>query len=376
MDFDFTPEEQAFRTQVQSFLAENLHEPMSEYDPEFLEAWDHKVAEQGWLGFSWPKDMGGAGASLIEQFILKEEMSAARAPRLGRDFMGITWVGPAIISHGTDAQKEQFLPEFLSGESLWCTGYSEPGSGSDLASLSTQAIRDGDEYVINGQKIWTTLAHEARWMFLLARTDTSSRYAGISCLLLPMDTPGITIRPIPSLLGGHSFNEVFFDDVRIPVANRLGAEGEGWRVVVVALANERSGISEATEMLRHLEDLEKLASRSLSSGRPAMEDASVRRQLSSFRTRIAAMRLTGMRHLTQQLHGDPPSSETSVNKLLRGQLEIEMDALAMGLLGNEGQSEGRWQSRCLSYHGTVIGGGTPNIQRNIIAERILGLPKD
>ena len=376
MDFDFTPEEQAFRTQVQSFLAKNLHEPMSEYDPEFLEAWDHKVAEQGWLGFSWPKDMGGAGASLIEQFILKEEMSAARAPRLGRDFMGITWVGPAIISHGTDAQKEQFLPEFLSGESLWCTGYSEPGSGSDLASLSTQAIRDGDEYVINGQKIWTTLAHEARWMFLLARTDTSSRYAGISCLLLPMDTPGITIRPIPSLLGGHSFNEVFFDDVRIPVANRLGAEGEGWRVVVVALANERSGISEATEMLRHLEDLEKLASRSLSSGRPAMEDASVRRQLSSFRTRIAAMRLTGMRHLTQQLHGDPPSSETSVNKLLRGQLEIEMDALAMGLLGNEGQSEGQWQSRCLSYHGTVIGGGTPNIQRNIIAERILGLPKD
>ena len=376
MDFDFTPEEQAFRTQVQSFLAKNLHEPMSEYDPEFLEAWDHKVAEQGWLGFSWPKDMGGAGASLIEQFILKEEMSAARAPRLGRDFMGITWVGPAIISHGTDAQKKQFLPEFLSGESLWCTGYSEPGSGSDLASLSTQAIRDGDEYVINGQKIWTTLAHEARWMFLLARTDTSSRYAGISCLLLPMDTPGITIRPIPSLLGGHSFNEVFFDDVRIPVANRLGAEGEGWRVVVVALANERSGISEATEMLRHLEDLEKLASRSLSSGRPAMEDASVRRQLSSFRTRIAAMRLTGMRHLTQQLHGDPPSSETSVNKLLRGQLEIEMDALAMGLLGNEGQSEGQWQSRCLSYHGTVIGGGTPNIQRNIIAERILGLPKD
>lgn len=376
MDFDFTPEEQAFRTQVQNFLAENLHEPMNEYDPEFLEAWDHKVAEQGWLGFSWPKDIGGAGASLIEQFILKEEMSAARAPRLGRDFMGITWVGPAIISHGTEAQKEQFLPEFLSGESLWCTGYSEPGSGSDLASLSTQAIREGDEYVINGQKIWTTLAHEARWMFLLARTDPSSRYAGISCLLLPMDTPGITIRPIPSLLGGHSFNEVFFDDVRIPVTNRLGAEGEGWRVVVVALANERSGISEATEMLRHLEDLERLASRSLSNGSPAMEDASVRRRLSSFRTRIAAMRLTGMRHLTQQLHGEPPSSETSVNKLLRGQLEIEMDALAMGLLGNEGQSEGQWQSRCLSYHGTVIGGGTPNIQRNIIAERILGLPKD
>lgn len=376
MDFDFTPEEQAFRTRVQGFLADNLPDSANEYDPEFLAEWDRKIATEGWLGFSWPRDAGGAGASLIEQFILKEEMSAARAPRLGRDFMGITWVGPAIISHGSEDQKQKFLPEFLSGESLWCTGYSEPGSGSDLASLSTQALRDGDEYVINGQKIWTTLAHEARWMFLMARTDPSSRYAGISCLLVPMDTPGITVRPIPSLLGGHSFNEVFFDDARVPVENRLGAEGEGWRVVVVALANERSGISEATEMLRHLEDLERLASHSLSDGRPAMKDASVRRRLASFRTRIAAMRLTGMRHLTQQLRGDPPSSETSVNKLLRGHLEFEMDALAMGLLGNEAQSEGNWQSRCLSYHGTVIGGGTPNIQRNIIAERILGLPKD
>jgi alkylation response protein AidB-like acyl-CoA dehydrogenase len=376
MDFDFSAQEQAFRKRVQSFLDEHLPEEFDARDPVFLKQWNRALGSAGWLGYAWPKQAGGGGASIIEQFVLKEEMSARRAPQLGSDFMGLTWVGPAVIQYGTEAQKEQFLPELLAGESVWCTGYSEPGSGSDLASLSTRAERDGDDYVINGQKIWTTLAHAAKWIFMLVRTESSSRYGGITCVLVPMDTPGIEVRPIPNLSGVASFNEVFFNDVRTPMTNRLGKEGEGWRVVVGALAHERSGISEATEKLRHIEDLEGLAREVQRNGRPAVEDPEVRRKLASFRTRIAAMRLTGMRHLSDQLQGKKPSSETSINKLLRGQLEIEMDAFAMGLLGSEAQSDGTWQHLSLSYHGTVIGGGTPNIQRNIIAERILGLPKD
>jgi alkylation response protein AidB-like acyl-CoA dehydrogenase len=376
MDFDFSPQEEVFRKRVQDFLDEHLPEKFEARDPVFLKQWNHALGAAGWLGFAWPREAGGGGASITEQFILKEEMSARRAPPLGSDFMGLTWVGPAIIQYGTDEQKAQFLPELLAGESVWCTGYSEPGSGSDLASLSTRADRDGDDYVINGQKIWTTLAHAAKWIFMLVRTESTSRYGGITCVLVSMDSPGIEVRPIPNLSGTASFNEVFFNDVRIPVTNRLGKEGEGWRVVVGALAQERSGISEATEKLRHIEDLEELARTARLGGRPAVEDPEVRRTLASFRTRIAAMRLTGMRHLSNQLQGKKPSSETSINKLLRGQLEIEMDAFAMGLLGSEAQSDGTWQHLSLSYHGTVIGGGTPNIQRNIIAERILGLPKD
>ncbi|MFP6628582.1 MAG: acyl-CoA dehydrogenase family protein, partial [Myxococcota bacterium] len=198
MDFDFSPEEDVFRTRVQKFLDAHLpsdFDPRNARDPEFQKQWNQALGEAGWLGFAWPKEAGGGGATIIEQFILKEEMSTRRAPPLGSDFMGLTWVGPAIIQYGSDEQKEKFLPELLAGESLWCTGYSEPGSGSDLASLATRADRDGDDYVVNGQKIWTTLAHTAKTIFMLVRTESSSRYGGITCLLVPMDSPGIEVQP-------------------------------------------------------------------------------------------------------------------------------------------------------------------------------------
>jgi alkylation response protein AidB-like acyl-CoA dehydrogenase len=378
MDFDLTPEEEAFRQEVRDFLAE--HHPGTETpDEAALARWTEALARKRWIGFAWPREVGGGGGSVIQQFLLKEEMAAAKAPPLGSDFMGLTWVGPAIIRWGSEEQKRRFLPDLLAGRSLWCTGYSEPDHGSDLGSLACRAERRGDVYVVNGQKIWTTAAHRARWIFLLVRTDPDpghSKYRGITCLLVPMDAPGIEVRPIRNLVGHHSFNQVFFDDVAVPLANRLGAEGEGWRVVMGALAHERSGISEATEKRSHLEELIELARRSTRDGRPALADASVRRRLASFQARISAMRLNGMRQLTKQLQGEPPSSETSINKLLRGELEIEMSELATGLLGLEGQCEGPWQERALEFHGTVIGGGTPNIQRNIIAERLLGLPRD
>ncbi|MFQ5698909.1 MAG: acyl-CoA dehydrogenase family protein [Myxococcota bacterium] len=377
MDFDFTEQEQAFRSRVRAFLDEHLPPP-EERGADFLEHWHRKLAERRWIGFSWPREEGGGGGSLIEQFILKEEMARAGAPPLGSDFMGLAWVGPALIRHGSAEQKRRFLPDLLSGRSLWCTGYSEPDHGSDLASLETRAVRVGDDYVVNGQKIWTTQAHVARWIFMLVRTtpERESRYGGITCLLVPMDTPGIEVRPILNLVGQHSFNHVFFDDVRVPSSNRLGAEGEGWRVVMGALANERSGISEATDMERRLDDLVRLARRTRKGGRPALEDPSVRRELARFDAWIAAMRLNGLRNLTRQLQGAQPSSETSINKLLRGRLEIPMWDLTLGLQGSKAQYAGSLQLQSLTFHGTVIGGGTPNIQRNIISQRILGLPKD
>ena len=377
MDFNFTSEEQAFRREVRRFLDENLP-PEDQRGRDFIAEWNREVRAKRWVGFSWPKEVGGGGGDFIQQFILKEEMSARRAPPLGSDFMGLTWVGPALIRHGTKEQQERFLADILDSRSLWCTGYSEPGSGSDLASLKTRAVREGDEYVVNGQKIWTSAAMQATWIFNLVRTEeeAKSRYGGITCLLIPMDTPGIEIRPIQNLSGHAGFNEVFFNDVRVAVENRLGAEGEGWKVVIGALANERSGISEATEMTRKQESLVELARRSQRNGEPALADPGLRRTLAEYDTQIEAMRLNGMRNLTRQLKGEPPSSETSLNKLLRGFLEIRMAETSLELLGSECQYPGEWQQNSLGFHGTVIGGGAPNIQRNIIAERILRLPKD
>ena len=377
MDFDLGIEDESFRREVQEFIAANLL-PEDQRGPDFLRTWYDKLSEKRWIGFHWPVEVGGGGGSVIQQFILKEEMSKAEAPELGSDFMGLAWVGPAIIEYGSTAQKEEFLPDLLACRSAWCTGYSEPDSGSDLASISCSAVLEGDEYVINGSKIWTTAAHYARHIFLLVRTDRGEgkRYGGASVLLVPMDSPGIEVRPIPNLVGLHSFNQVFFDEVRVPVERRLGKEGEGWRVVMGALANERSGISESTEKERHLEKLKALARRSNRNGEPALADAGLRRELARYETLISAMRLNGLRALSQQLRGGAASTETTINKLLRGQLEIPMWDLAMGLLGNQAASDGEWQRGSLSFHGTVIGGGSPNIQRNIIGERVLGLPKD
>ena len=377
MDFNFSPEEEKFRDEVRAFLDENLPDSIPENDPEFIREWNAKVSAKRWIGFHWPKEEGGGGGTLIQQFILKQELLARRAPALGTDFMGLTWVGPALIVHGTDEQKKRFLPDLLGCRSSWCTGYSEPDVGSDLASLQCKAELDGDEYVINGQKIWTTLAHAAEWIYMMVRTaHEAKKYRGITCLLVKMDTPGIEVQPIPNLQGKASFNQVFFNDVRVPKENRLGAEGQGWMVTMGALANERIGISESTEKIRHLDDIVQLAAKSQKNGKTALEDVTVRRTLARFEARIEAMRLNELRQLTERLKGNPPSSETSINKLLRGTLEYEMTELSLQLLGTACQEDGEWQQAALGWHGTVIGGGSPNIQRNIIAERILGLPKD
>ena len=385
MDFDYTPSEQAFRNEVREFLAENLPPP-TERKPGFMVDWLTKVRAKGWVGFSWPKEYGGGEGSLTEQAILKEEMARHRAPPLGTSFMGLAWVGPGIMQYGTDEQKRRFIPDILDSKVNWCTGYSEPNHGSDLAAIETKAERVGDHYVVNGQKIWTTGAPWADWIILLTRTqfDVERKHDGITCLLVPMDAPGVEVRPIENMAGERNFAEVFFTDVEVPLENRLGEEGKGWQVTISALANERSSIGEVTQMFARLDALKALVEGTRRQGRPAAEDPAVQRRIGEFEAKIAAMKYNGLRYLTKQLRGEPLSSETSVNKLHRASLEIEMADFAVELTGMAGvqlggddaADGGSWARSSLGWPGVVIGGGTPNIQRNIIAERILGLPKD
>lgn len=385
MDFQLSEEEEAFRQEVVAFLDANLPEEQ-ERTPEFMTRWSEEIRERRWVGFSWPKDVGGGGGGIMEQVILKDEMAKRKAPALGTCFMGLAWVGPSIIQYGTEEQKQKYIPDILDGKYQWCTGYSEPDSGSDLASLKCKCERDGDEYVVNGQKIWTSIAMWSKMMILLVRTETEveSKHDGITCLLVEMDTPGIEVRPIKNMSGGAMFAEVFFDNVRVPVANRLGEEGQGWQVTISALASERSSIAEVHGLVRKIDEVKELARNTIRGGRAMSEDPGIRRRIAEAETKIEAMRLNGMRFLTKQLKGEPLGSETSINKLHRADLEIGLGELALEIIGSastlmggdEAVEGGAWAKFSLNWPEVVIGGGTPNIQRNIIAERILGLPKD
>ena len=386
MDFQLTDEEEGFRREVVDFLDEWLPEGR-ERTPDFLNRWNEEVRRRRWVGFSWPTDVGGGGGSIMQQVILKDEMAKRTAPPLGNCFMGLAWVGPSIIQYGTEAQKQKYIPDILDGKYQWCTGYSEPDSGSDLASLKCRCERDGDEYVVNGQKIWTSIAMWSKMMILLVRTDTAveSKHDGITCLLVEMDSPGIEVRPIKNMSGGAMFAEVFFDDVRVPVENRLGEEGQGWQVTISALASERSSIAEVHGLVRKIAEVKELARNTIRGGQAMSEDPSIRRRIAQAETKIEAMRLNGMRFLTRQLRGEPLGSETSINKLHRADLEIGLGELALEILGSSatlmGGEEpvvdgGAWARFSLNWPEVVIGGGTPNIQKNIIAERMLGLPKD
>ena len=386
MDFQLSEKEEAFRGEVRAFLDENLPEGEAR-TPESMADWSRKIREKRWVGFSWPEDVGGGGGSIMEQVILKDEMAQRKAPSLGTCFMGLAWVGPAIIQYGTEAQKQKYIPDILDGKYQWCTGYSEPDSGSDLASLKCKGERDGDVYVVNGQKIWTSIAMWSKMMILLVRTDAASesKHDGITCLLVEMDTPGLEVRPIKNMSGGAMFAEVFFDDVRVPVENRLGDEGEGWKVTISALASERSSIAEVHGLIRKIDEVKTLARETVRGGRAMSEDPGIRRRIAEAETKVEAMRLNGMRFLTKQLKGEPLGSETSINKLHRASLEIGLGELALEILGSSATlmggddptvDGGSWARFSLNWPEVVIGGGTPNIQRNIIAERMLGLPKD
>ena len=389
MDFNLTPQEAAFRDEVRAFLDENLP-PGGPRDAEVVADFQRKVREKRWVGFSWPEEVGGGGGSLMEQVILKEEMAHHRAPALGTCFMGLSWVGPAIIEYGTAEQKQKFVPPTIKGETAWCQGYSEPGSGSDLASLKTRGELVGDEWVINGQKIWTSGAKTADYMFCLTRTEPEQpKHAGISYLLIDMKQPGIDVRPLRQMTGGADFCEVFFDDVRTPKDWIVGKRGEGWLVSRTTLKHERNSIGSTQQTRAQFAGLVALAKQSKIDGKPATEDPGIRQRLASVEGYVTAHHHSGYRTLTKDAKGESPGNITMMNKLISTNIGHDIARLAMDLIGDNGLlgpgarsmagmmggTEG-WISQYMYSLGIAVAGGTANIQRNVIGERGLGLPRD
>src|SRR5215472_1595854 len=378
MDMSYTPEEEAFRARVREWLEQNVPPPGSLTDDlEAMRAWQRKLHAAGLLAVSWPKEYGGAGLSPMQQAILNEELASVRAPGVV-NAMAIWWVGPAIMRYGTDAQKQRFIPKILDAEEIWATGYSEPSSGSDMAAAKTRAERQGDYYVVNGQKIWTTLAHISDWYFVLVRTSNESKWGGLSLLLMDMRSPGVEIRPIRQIDGGAEFNEVFMTDVKVPVANLLGKEGQGWEVVSSALVNERSGIAGS---IRGDQALDWLIT--ITRGQRKEKDPKVRQRIADLAIKGAIMRYAGMRSLTDSLRERLNPHLSAAMKLMSTSLVQEYSETAMEVLGpyaalmwdEHAPSNGRWARQYLYDRSMTIAGGTSEVQRNIVAQRILGLPR-
>jgi alkylation response protein AidB-like acyl-CoA dehydrogenase len=379
MDLSYSAEEEAFRTRVRGWLEANVPPAGSLATLDDMRAWQRKLHAAGLLAVAWPEEYGGAGLTEMQQAILNEELARARAPQVV-NAMAIWWVGPAIMRYGTDAQKKRFIPPILTAEEIWATGYSEPTSGSDMAAAKMRAVRDGDVYVVNGQKIWTTLAHISDWYFVLVRTSTDGpKWAGLSVLLVDMRSPGVEIRPIRQIDGGSEFNEVFMTDVRVPVTNLLGKEGQGWEVVSSALVNERTGIAGSVRFDQALDWLSTTVR-----GQGKGKDPRVRQRVAELATKAAIVRYSGLRTLTDSLHGRMNPHLSAAMKLTTTQLTQEFSETAMEVLGPwaalmedaHAPSNGRWARQWLGDRAMTIAGGTSEVQRNIVAQRILGLPRD
>jgi alkylation response protein AidB-like acyl-CoA dehydrogenase len=404
MDWSDNPEQAAFRAEVRSFIEGEVpgpYRPDNTVAPQmaFVEdrhsdvearraqsdAWVASLAERGWIAPAWPKEYGGAGLTPMEQFIFNHEMADARAPQVGGQ--EIAQIGPAIIIHGSDDLKERYLPAILSGTTNWCQGFSEPGSGSDLASLQTRAMRDGDEYVVNGQKIWTSNAHRAEHIAMLVRTDPEApKHRGISFLLMDMKSPGITVRPLINMAWGHGFNEVFFEDVHVPVKNRVGEEHRGWYVSVTLMDFERSRIRQAVGARRAFDNLlDYLKSDDGRSKSRIPEYDPLRLEVADRAIEIAVAFNLAFRVVSMQARGIVPNYEASMlqmtifeTNLRTARTEAKLFGLYTNLWDEESEHAPR---RAQPGHGYVssvsstIAGGTSEIQRNIIATRGLGLPR-
>ena len=396
MDFEYAPGHEQFRQEFRDWLVKHLPSELCLDDAsddrvasdretfERRRMWQKEMHAAGWVGISWPKEYGGRGAGLIERVIWDEEYTAARAPVLPGN-MGLNLVGPTLIHWGTDEQKRRYLPPILNADEVWCQGFSEPNAGSDLAGLQTRAVEDGDRFVVNGQKVWTSGAQFAHWILLLARTDaTAPKHRGISAFLVDMATPGITVRPLVLATGHHHFNEVFFNDAAVPRANLLGPVNQGWKVSTTTLMHERhsaGGRSHVAQIAR----LVALARTVHQDGRPAWENPWIRQRLAQLAIDSEALKLTRLRSLTRQLRGEAPGPEGSVLKVFGSELGVRIGDVAGELLGihalvNEPSDAvpdaPRWFNRIVASRQYTISAGTSEIQRNIIAERVLGLPKD
>ena len=385
MDFDYPAEAQAFRATVREWLDANLTDDVRalaaihDHDDEQFAAhvaWTHRLADAGLAAISWPAEYGGRGATVMEQVVFAEEMVAARAP-VNVNALGIFNIAPAILAWGSDDQKARFIPRMLRADDIWCQGFSEPEAGSDLASLRTTARADDDGYVIDGQKVWTTYGHHAHWCELLARTDPSAaRHAGLTAFLLDMRLPGVTVRPIRQMDGGAEFNELFLDDVRVPADAVLGPVGEGWRVAMTTLAHERTGVVNLhLTVRRKIADLIALARQTpVGDGRTAADDPVIRQDLARLFVHGELLRRLADRTISAQLHGRDPGAESSIAKLWWSELEQHVTEVAAAVLGPAANT-GAWGRDRLYARGLTIAGGTTQVNKNIIAQRILGLPR-
>ena len=384
-----------FRKEVQKFIKKEAPQVAQGLSREeaLIANWDRnkvwfkKLADEGWIAPAWPKEYGGADMTVMQQFIFNEEMALHRAPRPLHLIIGLGMAGPTIIVHGSEEQKQAFLPGMLSGEDIWCQGYSEPESGSDLASLQTRAVRDGDDYVINGQKIWTTLAHMAKWMILLARTDPDApKHKGITYFILDMKSPGVTVRPLMNMADTHEFNEVFFDNVRVPKENILGEEHRGWYTAVTTLDFERSAIGSAIGMKQSVESLVTYAREHTDNHTSALATNSMLRyELTDRMVEVEVARMLSYRVASLQTRGLIPNYEASLLKLYSTELNQRIAQTGQHMLGLYGQlargadwapNNGRYCYTYLRSAAYTIEGGTSEVQRNIVAQRGLGLPRD
>ena len=389
VSFRDTPDEAAFRREVDAFIKERLPPELrgrmpygEDRGPDVLaaeERWTAALRERGWLAAHWPTEYGGAGLSVTEQFLFNEEMARNRVFTMYS--VGINQVGPTIMFHGSEEQKRAFLPKILSGEHVWCQGFSEPEAGSDLASLQTRASRDGDAYAVNGQKIWTSYAHLADWMILLARTDPEApKHKGISYFLLDMKSPGITVRSLVNMGGQADFNEVFFDNVRLPKENLVGEENRGWYIATTTLDIERSAVATAVNQILRIQDLAALAKELAS---PARVKTSMRHELAERRIEAEIGQMLSYVVISEQKRGMVPNRESATAKLYTSELEQRISNTAVKLLGLpalvlDGPAaieQGAHGRHYMTTVASTIGGGTSEIMRGVIALRGLGLPR-
>jgi alkylation response protein AidB-like acyl-CoA dehydrogenase len=390
MDFNDTPEEAAFRAEARAFLDAHA-EPRQPDDPppgvgdrddpesvRESQAWQALKADNGWACLTWPKEYGGRGARPIESVIWNQEEGRYRTPP-NIFAIGIGMLGPTIMAHGTPEQKDRYLQKMARGEEIWCQLFSEPSAGSDLAGLRMTATKDGDEWVLNGQKIWTTGAQFSRWGMIVTRSDpTVAKHAGLTYFIVDMHVPGIEIRPIKQINGASHFNEVFFSDVRVPDSMRVGAVGNGWAVAITTLMHERASIGGGAGGLR-VDDLLRLAQETELDGRPAIEDGGVRQRIADICVQASGLKYTGYRTLTALSRGQTPGAEASIGKLVGAPLLQQLASLGVeiqGLAGSVMEGTISWQEGYLQAPGLRLAGGSDEILRNIIAERVLRLPPE
>jgi alkylation response protein AidB-like acyl-CoA dehydrogenase len=393
MDLSFTAEEEALRQKVRRFLEDEIPKSGLKSASEGREdqgwlakakAWQRKLYEAGYVALAWPKEYGGQALDPVKQSVVNEEMVRANAPYLVGG-SGLGMFGPTLISWGDEEQKKRYLPKILTAEEIWCQGYSEPGSGSDLASLRTRAEIHGDEFVVNGQKVWTSGAQYSDWMFCLVRTDPEApKHRGISYILIDMKSPGITVRPLVQMTGDKGFNEVFFDNVHVPRKNLVAKLNEGWMVANATLFHERNMLGSATGSQQRFNRLLALAKKIRRNGKPLIEDAVFRQRLVDLEIKVEAMRFHSYRQLTDQIRGKNPGVEAMINKLVGTELNHDLATAAMEAMGDysmlsrddeQALDHGYWPYEWMFSLGLVIGGGTSHIQKNIIAERGLKMPK-